>query len=259
MHILIGALILLLPFFSVAQLRSAHRPAIFIGLKGDVQNAGIANQNNYGQNEMDYGANLGLGGGVVVTYLLNPKSALFAEITYQTGGQNYDDAFKGRNFEKEVQYGLVSVPIAFRYRLSEAVGYSGVGAESKPVWFVLGGLQVNKILSPEIDWYLDGMETGFMEFVLEGGNPNQAEIESLGTPANDEEFFTQWDLMFIGAGGFQLFLTPVVHLTAEVRGGLGITDMNAKPWRLKNNDGIYAASRNSFLGLHVGFHVQITQ
>jgi hypothetical protein len=158
-----------------------------------------------------------------------------------------------------VEFGLISIPFTFRHRLSKAVGYSGVGAESKPLWYVLGGVQVDKILSPEITWYLDGTETDFLDFVLEGGNPNQAELERLGSPASDEELFTQWDCMFVAAGGFQLFLNSTIHLTVELRGGFGITDINAKPWRLQNNDGVYGASRNSFLGLHAGIHANMSR
>jgi hypothetical protein len=247
----------LLPLLSIGQFGGDR--AFYIGLKADVQSSGIANQNNYGQNEMDYGINPGVGVGGVFTYQLNTKHALLAEVSYQTGGQDYDDRFKGRHFMKDVQYHLLSIPIAFRHMLSKTVGYSGVGAESKPIWYILGGLQIDKIISPEIEWYLDGVETEFLDFVLEGSNPNQAQIESMGAPASDEQLFTDWDCMFLGAGGFQLFLNSALHMTIELRGGIGITDINAKPWRLKNNDGVYAASRNSFLGLHIGMHVQLTQ
>ncbi len=252
-------MIVLLPTIGFAQLQSSHRPTLCIGVKADLQSAGIANQNNFGQNEMDYGINIGFGGGAVVTYQLNPKYALLLEATYQTAGQNYDDTFKGKRFMKDVEYGLISVPIALRYQLTEPVGYSGVGTESKPIWYLLAGLQFDKFLSPEIDWNIDGVETEFLEFVLEGGNPNQSIIESLGQPSSDEEFFTTWDLAFVAAGGFQLYMTPALHFTIEVRGGLGVTDINAEPWRLNNNHGTYGASRNSFLGLHAGIHLQLTQ
>jgi hypothetical protein len=96
-----------------------------------------------------------------------------------------------------------------------------------------------------------------MPFVLEGGNPNQALLEELGSPESDAEFFIKWGGTFIGAGGCKLYFSPNMYLSAELRGGIGITDMNARQWRLPNNDGIYGASRNAFLGLHVGVHIHI--
>ncbi|HLF63339.1 MAG TPA: hypothetical protein VI603_06290 [Saprospiraceae bacterium] len=259
MRIIIILSVFLVPLGSASQLASVHKPVFLIGIKADAQAAGIANQNNYGQNEMDYGVNIGIGGGVVVTYLLNPRNAFILETSYQSSGQKYDDQFKNRHFMKDVRYSLISIPLAFRHQLTDAPGgYSGVGTESKPLWYILGGVQVDRILSPEIRWQLDGNETDFLSFVLEGGNPNQAEIENLGEPASDEEFYIQWDVMGIAAIGFQLSLTPTMHFTTELRGGIGITDMNAESWRLKNNDGIYAASRNAFFGLHAGIHMQLT-
>lgn len=254
-------LVLILPSsLGFAQTSGTNKPIFLLGLKADLQSAGIANQNNYGQNEMDYGINVGFGGGVAVTYVMNPNNAILMEVSYQTSGQKYEDTFKFRNFKKEVDFNLLSIPIMFRHQLTDAPeGYSGIGTETKPLWYVLGGLQFNKMLSPEIDWYLDGVETEFLPFVLEGGNPNQAIIESQGSPSSDEELFTQWDAMLIGAGGFQLHLAPTAYFTAEIRGGISITDINSEPWRLENNDGVYAASRNSFLGLHAGIHLQLTR
>jgi hypothetical protein len=229
-----------------------------VGFKVDVQSAGIANQNNYGQNEMDYGAHLGLGIGASLTYALNPKYSLVLEFSYQTSGQEYEDHFKGRTFRKEVEFNLISFPVMFRHRITEAVGYSGVGVV-KPQWYVQGGIQVDRILSPGIRWYLDGTETTMFPFVLEGGNPNEAELLSLGEPQSDAELFNEWSMGINGASGFQLNFTPYLSLTAEVRGGIGISDLNPKKWRLPNNDGIYGASRTTFLGLHIGIQVRFAQ
>jgi hypothetical protein len=231
-----------------------------LGVKANLQNAGIANQNNYGQNEMDYGLNAGIGGGAVLTWSMDPQKALQLEVSYQSGGQEYDDTFKGHHFRKEVRYHLISFPLMYRHTLSDgSAGYSGVRVFSKPVWYVLGGLQINRILSPEIDWHLDGSPTDFLSFVLEGGNPNQEQLEQLGMPVSDSDFFVQWDAMLVGAGGCQLYFAPSMYLSAELRGGIGLTDINAKPWRLNNNDGIYGASRNVFLGVHAGVHVHLAQ
>jgi len=249
--------ILTLSFYDLCQAQNNQSRAVFVGLKLDLQASGIANQNNYGQNEMDYKATLGFGIGGVVTYALSPVHAILLEVSYQSGGQKYDDRFKGRFFKKEISHSLISIPVLYRYRLSrEQEGYAGIGG-SKPIWYVLGGLQIDRILSPEITWYLDDSEVEFLEFVLEGGNPNQQQIEEIGAPASDDEFFTKWDGMFVAGGGFQLPINQFIHLSLELRGGIGLTDINADSWKLKNNKGIYQASRLAFFGLHTGIHIQL--
>lgn len=255
-HLLALLCVCLFSVTLAGQAPGSFRPSFQIGAKGNLQSAGIANQNNYGQNEMDYGVHLGVGGGVAVTCHLNAKHEFLLEGTFQSSGQNYEDHFKMRTFRKEVNFQLISIPLIYRYQFSAAPeGYTGVG--TKPKWFAGGGIQVNKILNPEINWYLDGQETDFLPFVLEGGNPNQQVIESMGAPAEDEDLFSAWDAMLVASGGCRIGLSYLVSVTAELRGGIGITDINASAWRLENNDGVYRASRNTFFGLHAGVHVRL--
>jgi hypothetical protein len=257
MRSLIAISVLGLPLLGMCQIGNETTHALSLGFKLDLQASGIANQNNYGQNEMDYTVTPGFGAGAVITYELNPINALQLEVSYQTGGQDYDDRFKGRHFKKEINYSLLSVPLLFRHQLSKPQeGYAGVGG-SKPLWYFLAGVQIDRILSPEINWYLDGTAVDFLSFVQEGGNPNQQAIDNLGPPASATELFTQWDGMIIVGGGFQLPMSEVAYLSLELRGGVGLTDINAEPWRLNNNKGIYQASRLAFLGLHAGIHMQL--
>ena len=218
-----------------------------------VQAVGIANQNNYGQNEMDYSFRAGFGAGLVASLQVAPKGELQMEVLYQNWGQDYSDSFKGRHFEKQIRYALLSIPLLYKVQFTEPPsGYAGVGSELKPHWYILGGIQADRIMSPEIQWRLDGGTTEFLPFVLEGGNPNQDVLEAMGEPSSDADLFTQWDAMLIAAGGFELYTNAQLSFTVELRGGIGLTDMNAEVYRLDNNRGVYAASRNAFLGLHLG-------
>lgn len=242
---------------TTGQIQSDHSGAFYFGLKFDLQAAGVANQNNYGQNEMDYTFNPGIGAGVALMYDLNLQNSFQLEISFQSGGQSYDDRFKGRHFKKDVHYSLLSVPLLYKHRVTKIPGgYTGVGI--KPIWYILGGLQLDRILSPEIDWYIDDAEVEFIAFTLEGGNPNEAQIQNMGAPSSDEELFTQWDGMLITGGGLELHLSEQTYISLELRGGIGLTDINDESWRLKNNKGIYQASRLAFLGLHVGIHTQLS-
>jgi hypothetical protein len=252
--------VLVTPFNGFSQLSQSRNQPFAIGVKMDGQIAGIANQNNYGQNEMDYGASLGYGGGVALTYHVSSVSRIMAEVTFQAAGQKYEDHFKGKTFRKEVRYHQISLPIAYQRMISKSsTGYAGVGSELKPLWFVLGGLQVDRILSPEVDWYLNGSEIEFLPFVLEGGNPNQEILEAMGPLAADQDLFAKWDVMFISGVGFQIHTSPQISFTVELRGGIGLTDLNAKDWQLDNHRGIYGASRNIFFGLHAGAQMLLSQ
>ena len=70
----------------------------------------------------------------------------------------------------------------------------------------------------------------------------------MGAPESDDELFTDWDVMFILGGGFELPVSSQVVLSIALRGGIGLTDINAKPWRLENNQGIdlYEFHRNVY-------------
>jgi len=255
LKLILGSILLALPLVGIGQVTSPNRPAIAIGLKLSAQAAGIANQNNYGQNEMDYQANYSYGGGVTAAWHYSRKNSLFLEASIQQGGQEYEDNFKHSAFKKVVRYNLLSFPVALRHVLSKAgSGYGGVGSEVKPLWYLVGGVQINHLLSPEVDWYVNQIEVDFFEFVLEGGNPNQAILEAMGAPASDEELYVKWDILFIAGGGFRIHPNSVMSVSLEVRGGIGLTDINTKDWRLENNRGVYGASRNTFLGLHAGVH-----
>ena len=251
----LGASLVCVALSASGQYAPNQKPPLAFGVKVNAGVAGIANQNNYGQNEMDYQANLGYGGGISASWHLDPSNSMFIEATYQTSGQKYADNFKNNAFRKEIRYKMISVPVAFRHMLSPAdAGYSGVGSGFKPHWYLIGGVQVDRIMSPEVDWYLNGTAVDFTTFVLEGGNPNSEEIVSMGAPSEDRELFAQWDLMFICGGGFRIQANPQTAFSLEARGGIGLTDLNADAWQLKNHRGVYGASRNMLLGLHAGVH-----
>ena len=248
--------------FCISGLSLVAQPGIknilTLGIKANYGVVGIANQNNYGQNEMEYEVATGFGVGIAASLNLSGQDAVIAELNYQTCAQNYDDRFKGAHFAKDVQYQLLSLPLMYRRTLTPSPGgYAGVGAESKPRWYLQGGLQVDKILSPEIDWYLNDSGVDFLTFVLEGGNPNQEIIEAMGAPASDADLFTAWDLQVVLAGGCEIAMTSTFSITAELRGNIGITDLNASDWRLNNNKGVYGASRNTAVGLHIGAHFRL--
>lgn len=231
--------------------------ALHIGIKGAVQLYGIVNQNNYGQKEMDYSVPFGFAGGLSFQYKFNARSYLLAEVLYQEQGQRYRDNFNNQSFEKTVVLNYFNVPVMFKYMVSENVsGYQGVNI-AKPKWFAGGGIQVGKLTSGSIEWKLNNSLTNFSTFISDGGNPNQALLEENGVPSDDLDFFQEVDVVFVASFGFHSELNPYILTTVELRGGIGLTDINADTWRLPNRMGVYGASRTTFFGLHAGIAVRI--
>lgn len=233
------------------------KKALHIGIKGAAQVYGIVNQNNYGQKEMEYSVPVGLAGGLSFQYKFNARSYLLAEVLYQEQGQRYRDNFNDKSFEKRVVLNYFNVPVLFKYMVSKnAAGYQGVNI-ARPRWFASGGIQVGKLTSGDIEWKINNALTNFSTFVSDGGNPNQALLEENGVPADDLDFFREVDVVFVTAFGFHSEINPYILTTIELRGGIGLTDINAETWRLPNRRGVYGASRTTFLGIHAGIAVRI--
>lgn len=240
---------------TTAQLYEHH---VNVGVKGALQTMGIANQNNYGQKEMEYKVPVGLAIGVHAEYTLTDKASLLVEGCLQQQGQTYDDTFNGKHFYKKVQMRYLTFPVMYRHAIGkEGFGYQAVGTFWNPNWFAAGGLQFGTLLSAEIDWELNGQQTDFLTFVTDEGNPNEMALAENGVPEDDSDFFRKFDVVFVAAIGFHNSISERVALTAELRGGIGLTDINTPEWQLPNRQGEYGASRTTFLGLHIGVAARI--
>lgn len=241
-----------------AQPLSALERTLHIGIKGAGQIIGIANQNNYGQNEMRYNLPFGLAAGISAQYSLTERGALLAEVNYQEQGQFYSDVFRAMKFVKLVEMQYITAPIAYKHYIGDLnIGYSGIGNIGAPQWYVMGGLQFGYLLDSDITWEINNQPVDFFSFVTQGGNANTDDILESGIPEDDKAFYRTFDLVFIAAGGFHMSLSEALVLSTEVRGGIGLTDINAEEWRLPNREGKYGASRTTFLGLHVGLAIQL--
>ena len=65
------------------------------------------------------------------------------------------------------------------------------------------------------------------------------------------------DVSFIGAAGLHTHIYPSVIGFVEMRGGIGLLDINAEEWQLPGPNGKYNWSRNLFFGLNVGIIFRI--
>ena len=234
--------------------RSPYEPGtLYLGLKAGGHLKIIANQNNYGQFEMAYKPAIGLAGGIYLQYNLNSWSSLLIEGVYQQQGQKYSDSFKGKQYDKTISLDYLAFPVLYRYLLSGKSGaYDKALKFNQPKWFIEGGIQPAILVSADASWTIDGQATDFLSFITDGGNPNLEQIEANGQPASAEELFKDFDVVLVVGAGFQQDLQNNIRWYVELRGGIGLLDINADKWRLPNKEGIYGASRNSFLGIQVG-------
>jgi len=256
-NLLLILLVVLLGAFQALHAQKDRTPfetgKLYFGIKGGVHLKIIANQNNYGQVEMAYKAAAGLAAGAFLQYNLNSGSSILAEGVYQQQGQKYSDTFKKMSIDKTVSLNYLAIPVIYRHMLGPNSGaYEAAANFTKPKWYVEGGIQPAILLSAEATWSINNQPTDFLSFITEGGNPNQDQIEMNGMPESTADLFQNFDVVAVVGAGFQQELQNNIRWYAELRGGVGLLDINAEEWRLPNKEGIYQASRNAFVGIQVG-------
>jgi hypothetical protein len=226
---------------------------LYLGAQAGVNATAIFFQNNYGQTEMDYVVPVGFAAGLAMHYRLTPKSHLIAEVSYQQMGQEHDDHFKKMDFYKDINLTYIAIPVMYKIILNrKTIGYEAGVKQSKPKWYLAGGIQPSFLVSANIRYEVDGNQTDFISFVTEGGNPNLEEILANGPPEDDKELYKSTDISLVGAAGFHTNIQPSVVGFVEMRGSLSILDINAEKWQLPGPSGTYNWSRNMSFGLYVG-------
>jgi len=238
---------------------AAYSPGKFhMGFIAGANATAIVFQNNYGQTEMDYVVPAGLTIGASMHYRFTQKSHLIVEATYQQLGQKHDDHIKNMDFYKDINLNYVSIPILYKLVLNRSsVGYEAGATYSKPKWYLLGGFQPSLLLSANVRHEIDGNHTDFISFITEGGNPNLEEILTNGQPEDDKELYNDVDISFVGGAGFHTHIQPSIIGFVELRGGIGLLDINADKWQLPGPNGTYNWSRNLFFGIYAGMVFRI--
>jgi outer membrane protein with beta-barrel domain len=244
---------------TVAGQSAAYSPGKFyMGAIAGVNATAIVFQNNYGQTEMDYVVPVGFAAGAAMHYRLTQKSHLIVEVSYQQMGQKHDDHFKDMDFYKDINISYIGIPVLYKLVLNKAaVGYEAGVNFSRPKWYLLGGFQPSILVSAKVRHEINGSQTDFISFITEGGNPNLEEILINGQPSDDKELYNNFDISFIGAAGFHAHIQPSIIGFVELRGGIGLLDINSEPWQLPGPSGTYNWSRNLFIGLHAGMIFKI--
>lgn len=242
-------------FFVNAQVGSLKERTPYVGFGGALNLKVIANQNNYGYNELDYAFAPGYFAGLMVGMDFSNRYAIQVEFNLANAGQSYKDVISGNENEKTVDLSYFQIPVLYKRFMGENNAYSDFGGLPENFYW-LAGLQLGFLRSAEIEWKTNGQETDFLSFINQHGrNPHIAALQQLGEPTDDKEFFQSLDISAIFGLGYQKYLADGLFLNVELRGGIGILDMNKKDWRFENRQGVYQASRNAFGGLKVGIGI----
>jgi hypothetical protein len=242
-------------FMLSAQIGIQKKKSPYIGVAGALNLKVIANQNNYGYNELDYAFAPGYYGGFVFGVDVGNRFALQIEFNFANAGQSYKDVISGNENEKEVDLSYFQIPILYKRFMGQNDIYSEFDGLLENFYW-LGGIQLGFLNSADVTWTTNGQEADFLSFINQHGrNPHISALQQMGAPEDDKEYFQSLDISAIFGLGYQKYLTKQLFLNVELRGGIGILDMNRKEWRFENRDGIYQASRNAFGGLRVGIGV----
>ena len=242
-----------------ASAQNAYDPGRFhLGVKGGFNATAIFQQQNYGQTLMDYVVPVHAVGGLVAQYRFDRMSYLVIEAAYQGLGQTHEDFFKRKEFYKNIKLNYIVVPVMYKLVLNEPKSqYNAAAKFTNPKFYLIGGLQPGFLASAEIRYEINDLQTDFITFITEGGNPNLEEIQNMDPPEEDEDLYNGFDLSVVGGLGMFVRFQREWSLFVEIRGGLSLTDINAEEWRLPSSSGSYRASRNMFIGLQVGLAYKI--
>ena len=245
---------------------SKAQGGFFVGLNASGNATIVANQQNYGQKEMDFdGVTFHPSFGLEVGYDLNGANLLSIGAGIQQGGQKYKDGYgNGDQLRKEIKLNYINIPVTFTHVFGGAKD-----PNNGTKFFVSLGPQFSLLQKAEISHTVNTKDvtlTSFANHVAGGGDPYQFNSQALaslttnGEPADDKDLFQSVDVQAFLGLGIQSYLSENLFLTFELRGGGSITDINADEWQLdgykdgKRQD--YEASRNVFGGLRIGLNYQ---
>ncbi|HPT14118.1 MAG TPA: outer membrane beta-barrel protein [Bacteroidales bacterium] len=200
----------------------------------------IANQDIYGNAEMDYATTYGASAGFRMYYFPDDDIGLSAGFGYRKMGQNYEGDQRGANAVRKVSLNYIQIPVMAMFALS---------GHQYPTWFSIG---------PQA-FFLTGSQQYF--FRNEGGSPlNNPDYLPAGT-INVYDWYRPVDIL-VGIEFNKMFrLDKLPKLTANItfEGAYGIFDINSKEYRIPNVRGIYEGSHNMYIGFRFGLLYNTTK
>ncbi len=227
---------------------------IYAGVNGTLAAPVIINQNNYGQRELPYEVFLAANFGVQVGFETSLNSAVQVEINYTGNGQSYAGSYSGGSLKKDLRLQYLQVPVWYKFNFKKDTAEVRSGSK----WYGAAGVFAGFLLGADMTLSSGNSETDFYSFSFkDNDNINTADLNRLlpqrGNP-DYKELFNSFDFGVGLALGVDIFLSPKAKLNVELRGLMGIPDINAEEWQLPNRANEYGASRTFNGGLNVGIN-----
>lgn len=242
--------LLLLSTSATAQNYDEDIRRLYGGVELGLSLPAILNQNNYGYSELNYKVSTATQFSVHAGLDIHTKHSIQLGLQFGTSGQNYKDIIGDTENDKEVNFTYLYMPLTYKRVLDEERGF----AYGKLNTYLLGGVQAGFMTSAGVDWFIDGAEVEMLDFINQKGNNQNFDqiIADHGTDFSDSDLYRAFDFNILFGGGFQYFQTERILVYVELRGGLGVIDINDSSWRYDNNKGVYKPSLNSFASIRVG-------
>ena len=179
----------------------------------------IVNQNNYGYSEMAYKLQIGGQAGISMGYDNYLKYSYRFGVLISKFGQSYSDNLLGLPHEKSVSLTYINIPVVYKYVLGDTKGFDFDILYK----YIFAGLQIGYLYDAKIDWYRNNNKVDFWDFIsYENINSNLDEIQEIGIPQYDKEFYNNIDIFLVGGMGVQYFVGRSVSLFAELTGNIGL-------------------------------------
>jgi opacity protein-like surface antigen len=234
------ALLLFSTFDAFAQV---DQPFI-IGLNGGVNSVWIANQNIYGEPEVDYVSKMGAAVSLTLGYQFTEQVAVIAEIQSSKQGQTYEDVQKLNNIRynlmRDIDLKYINIPVYFKYSMGE----------KSTKFRIMAGPQFGFLQEATQDFTRNGEVIGSKATNLDG--------ETFVT--DDADITDRFESMSISIAfdiGVDFHLSDRMYLSTGLKSNYSLADINATAYRITDFSGEYIASKNAWGGLFVGIHARL--
>lgn len=233
----------------------------FAGVSGSVNTVGYTYQNNYGQTKLGYdGAQISpffsLFGGVD----FNKSNQLLLEASFANYHTNYKDditvppSTTAVTYKKDVKLNYFSIPLLYRF-------VAGAKKSSGAKFFLTVGPQFSFLTSASYSLTIAGTNAIFTDFAYNPYNPSAESVVATNTNGGTtqpaaKDLYKSSSIDAVFGFGALFPLSDAVKLSAELRGGYGLGDINADKWHTQGYESKavvdYKASHSYFGGLRIG-------
>ena len=240
-------LILLIACFIVNVASSQnYLSGVHLGLNGAFNSSSVYYQPTFGSSDF-YGHDFtpAFSAGANVSLSVNDVHEFQLEFLYSSQGQNMsDESGSGADkvtVEKKIKLNYLQVPLVYKYKM-----WFDPYSASSPMHYFVGGLYTAQLNSANVSFSSGGSSVSFLEGAGVA-NPNPIfETEDM------KDLFLSYDFGLILGYGLEYPLAGNLSFTAEVRGNIGLVDVNSLGWRFPVEEYGYKSSTNATLGLRLG-------